>query len=157
MEKRPVPMVICMVTCGDQILLVNRNSPPYKGYWALIGGKMESDESVEEAAAREIREETGLKTKIEGIRSVIHERLKEDKSVVFSGVVFLAHAETEENRVRGTKEGQLKWFWINELKDEKVVPQDVWMVEKFLENPPITISHLEIRQKDGKVLGFREV
>ena len=43
-----------------KLLLIERRLEPYKGYWALPGGFMKIDESIEETAARELREETNL-------------------------------------------------------------------------------------------------
>ena len=43
-----------------QVLLVQRKNWPYKGMWAIPGGFIRMDESLEEAARRELAEETGV-------------------------------------------------------------------------------------------------
>ena len=42
------------------VLLVRRRYEPYQSYWALPGGLMEADETLEQAAVRELAEETGV-------------------------------------------------------------------------------------------------
>jgi len=44
----------------DTILLIKRDTVPFKGYWALPGGRSEPGETVEQTAVREVKEETGL-------------------------------------------------------------------------------------------------
>lgn len=49
---------------NGKILLVKRGTIVFKGYWALPGGKVNADETIEHAVLREVKEETGLEVKI---------------------------------------------------------------------------------------------
>ncbi len=44
-----------------EILLIQRKYPPFKDLWALPGGFIEMEETLEEAARRELMEETGIR------------------------------------------------------------------------------------------------
>ncbi len=48
----------------DKILLIRRNTVPFRGYWALPGGRSEPSESVEQTIVREVKEETGLTVEV---------------------------------------------------------------------------------------------
>ena len=61
---RPALAVDCVVFGLDdslKVLLIERGLEPFKGSWALPGGFVEMDESLDEAARRELEEETSLK------------------------------------------------------------------------------------------------
>ena len=69
--ENPVPAACAVVVDADKgLLLVKRNVPPKKGMWCLPGGFMELHESPEEAAMRELQEETGLFGRIETLLGV---------------------------------------------------------------------------------------
>jgi lipoyl(octanoyl) transferase len=51
---------------GPEFLVLER-SPELQGYWHLVAGALEPDESGEEAAARELLEETGLAVPVEDL------------------------------------------------------------------------------------------
>jgi len=58
--RNPVPGAGVLVEMEEGVVLVRRGQPPFVGWWALPAGYIEADESVEQAAVRECKEETGL-------------------------------------------------------------------------------------------------
>ena len=52
---------LCFVKLKDEILMINRNKPPFMGMWNALGGKVKEGESLESCARREIFEESGIK------------------------------------------------------------------------------------------------
>lgn len=62
--RNPLPVAGCLVDDGDGVVLIRRGIEPRRGHWALPAGYVEDDETVEEAARRETREECGLKVEI---------------------------------------------------------------------------------------------
>ncbi len=59
-SRREIPAVSVAVVRGRTVLLVKRALPPSQGLYAFPGGKVEAGEALEEAARRELFEETGL-------------------------------------------------------------------------------------------------
>ncbi|EMY76899.1 NUDIX domain protein [Leptospira weilii serovar Ranarum str. ICFT] len=62
---RPSITVDCVVFGIDEdklkILIIQRALDPFRGHWALPGGFVRIEETIDEAASRELKEETGLK------------------------------------------------------------------------------------------------
>lgn len=56
--NHPKLLVACFISCGDKLLWMRRGLPPQAGHWAIPAGFMEEGETLREAAARELREET---------------------------------------------------------------------------------------------------
>lgn len=66
----PIPAAAVAIVQDGKILLVKRAVEPRKGLWSLPAGFLESDESVEECAVREVKEETNLDVELTGLLGV---------------------------------------------------------------------------------------
>ena len=58
-----VDIVIVTREKKPRVLLIRRGHPPFEGMWATPGGFIEMDESLDDAARRELFEETGVRVK----------------------------------------------------------------------------------------------
>lgn len=72
-----------------RIILIKRKNDPYKDTWALPGGMVEENETVEEAGVREAEEETGVRIEIKGIVGVYSKPDRDPRGRVVS-VCYLA-------------------------------------------------------------------
>jgi 8-oxo-dGTP diphosphatase len=78
---RPTVAVGAFVFDGDRVLLVERGQPPGEGLWTVPGGRQEPGETLAQAVAREVREETGLVVEIGPLACVV-ERIGADHHFV---------------------------------------------------------------------------
>ncbi|PKU23252.1 NUDIX hydrolase [Telmatospirillum siberiense] len=68
---RPLIGVGAMVWKDGRFLLIRRGHAPRQGSWTLPGGRQELGESVEQAAVREILEETGVAIRVTDLLAVV--------------------------------------------------------------------------------------
>jgi 8-oxo-dGTP diphosphatase len=94
-SKNPALTVDLIVQKGSQLLAVKRKNEPFKGYLSLPGGFVDEGERVEDAAKREVKEETSLDVQINAILGVYSDPKRDPRrhtaSVVFIGVVSENH------------------------------------------------------------------
>ncbi len=113
---RPALTVDCVVFGLDEtelkVLLIERRLPPFQGCWALPGGFVELEESLEAAALRELQEETG-------IEQVFLEQLytfgavDRDPRERIVSVAYYALVNLSEHQVQAASDArQAEWFAV---------------------------------------------
>jgi ADP-ribose pyrophosphatase YjhB (NUDIX family) len=90
--KRPVLAVSAAVFREGRVLVAQRARGPGKGLWSLPGGSVEWGESLAEAAAREVREETGVEAEILGLAGRREVHLRDAAGAVVGHYVILSFA-----------------------------------------------------------------
>src|ERR1700712_2769089 len=101
---RPALTVDCAVIALSggvpQVLLIQRDQPPAAGSWALPGGFVEVDETLADAARRELQEETGVVVEhVEQLR--VFDPLERDPRERILSVLHLAFIDRAEPSIRG--------------------------------------------------------
>jgi len=78
---RPFACDMVLVESG-KVLLIRRGSEPFKGEWAVPGGRLEDNETAEECARREMREETGLDVEIVGLSGIYSDPGRDPRGII---------------------------------------------------------------------------
>jgi len=100
-----------------EILLIQRKTSPYEDMWALPGGFMEMDETLEEAARRELMEETGI-TAGELIRFETYDRPDRDpRGRTITQAFVMIWKEEMGLPVANSDAKALAWYGLTELPE----------------------------------------
>ena len=114
---RPAVTTDCVVFGFDghdlKILLIERGIEPYKGSWAFPGGFLNMDETAEQGALRELKEETGLDLNYLKQVGAFSDVDRDPRARVIT-IAFYALAK--KSSVRGGDDAaRAQWFPINEV------------------------------------------
>ncbi|WP_017212802.1 MULTISPECIES: NUDIX hydrolase [Clostridium] len=105
---------------GMQILLIKRDDYPYKGKWAIPGGFVKNDESLEEGALRKLKEETGIDNVYTEQLYTFGEVDRDPRTRVISigNIALISKEDIRFGDYKDRKES--KWFWVEKnLIDSK--------------------------------------
>lgn len=100
----------------DEVLLIKRNTIPFKGYWALPGGRMDPGETLEQTVVREVKEETGLDVAIvRKIGEYVEVGVKDGVEYEYYPTCFLVKKITGEIRKQESEIQEIQLFSLEKL------------------------------------------
>ena len=115
--ESPLVGVGAVIIDGDRVLLIRRGTPPLLGEWSLPGGVLECGETLREAAAREVLEETGLVVETGEMLGVYERVIRNDEGRVryhYVLIDFLCRPVGGEVKA-GSDAADARWFTLDEL------------------------------------------
>ncbi len=124
--KNPYPTVDVIVDIGGRIVLIKRKNPP--DGWAIPGGFIDYGESAEDAAVREIREETGLK--ITDLKQ-FHTYSAPDRDPRFHTITVVFTAESDGIPVAGDDAAEAQLFDRDNLPSPLAFDHEQVLCEYF--------------------------
>lgn len=124
---RPAVTTDCVVFTKEEepkVLLIQRGNDPYKGCWAFPGGFMDMDETAEECAVRELKEETGLT--VNQIQQIgAYSKVDRDPRGRTISIAYLAIVDAP-TAVSGMDDAaKAAWFPLSSLPDLAFDHQDI--------------------------------
>ena len=116
---RPAVTVDCLLFsqpgASPDILLVQRDKPPYESQWALPGGFVEMDENLEEAVYRELQEETNLSEIALDQFRAFGEPGRDPRGRTIS-IVYFGFVDQDQHQPRaGSDARSVRWFNLDSL------------------------------------------
>jgi 8-oxo-dGTP diphosphatase len=98
-----------------KLLLIRRKNEPFAQKWALPGGFLDMDETLETAVERELEEETGLKG-IDFKQLKTYSTIDRDPRGRTISTVFIGFTSKDNTELKGADDAaEARWFDINEL------------------------------------------
>ncbi len=118
-----------------KVLLIKRKFPPNKGKWSLPGGLVELGEFAHDAAAREVKEETGLDVEIEGLLDVGADMHRDSRSRLKYHYILVDYiASSKKGRVKLNSEStDSGWFTRRQAESLEMPPGTRAVLRKFFE------------------------
>ncbi|MBT3721402.1 NUDIX hydrolase [archaeon] len=104
-----------LIVKNNKVLLIKRAGHPLKGYWAFPGGYLDWDETLEECARREVKEETGYDCEVEFFTISSDPKRDDNRQNV---TIFFTAELKEKIAVHDNEVSEVKWFDVNKIPEK---------------------------------------
>jgi ADP-ribose pyrophosphatase YjhB (NUDIX family) len=125
-SNNPIPVVDVIIQQDFEVLFAKRKKEPFKGYLGLPGGFVNIGETVEDAARREVKEETSLDVELTDILGVYSDPQRDPRGHIMS-TVFIGWVPSNENAKNKAKAqsdaSELEWIDL-QMVDNKSLAFD---------------------------------
>jgi 8-oxo-dGTP diphosphatase len=115
--RAPALTVDAVLLKGREVMLIRRGREPHKGAWALPGGFVDVGERVEDAARRELLEETGLRGDIVDLLGVWSDPARDPRGHTVSVVFVCKIGGIVDVGTGGDDAAEARWFPLDKLPD----------------------------------------
>ncbi len=123
---KQIEVVAAIIKKDNKILATQRGYGNFKGWWEFPGGKIEENESKEEALKREIKEELNAEIVIDSFYKTI-----EYKHQDFYLILHCYFCSLISNSIHLIEHQNYKWVTKEELKDLNWLPADIEIISSL--------------------------
>jgi 8-oxo-dGTP diphosphatase len=121
-EIHPTPGVGAVIIYDERLLLIRRGRGAYRDYWAVPGGRQRYGETMREAVAREVLEETGLTVDV-GDVVWAGDIMDETQTPSYHyTVVDFAAIPTGGHLEAGDDAAEVRWVPVEEVRAMRLTP-----------------------------------
>ena len=122
-SNNPVPVVDVIIQQDSEVLFAKRKKDPFKDYLGLPGGFVNIGETIEEAARREVKEETSLDIELTDILGIYSDPQRDPRGHIMS-TVFVGRVPSNENAknkaIAQDDASQLEWIDLQTVDNKSL-------------------------------------
>lgn len=122
-SNNPIPVVDVIIQQDSEVLFAKRKKDPFKDYLGLPGGFVNIGETIEEAARREVKEETSLDIELTDILGIYSDPQRDPRGHIMS-TVFVGRVPSSENAknkaIARDDASQLEWIDLQTIGDKNL-------------------------------------
>lgn len=121
-----INVVAAILKKDNKILIAKKKQgKPLAGYWEFPGGKVEKQETQEEALIRELKEEMNIEIQIKAYIGESVYDYGDNKIVSLKGYTAIIKS----GNINLSDHDEYRWVTLEEIKDYKIAPADIPLID----------------------------